>query len=124
MGWLRAIKKKKNPQAAELSQLKEELRRLSEKLESHEGELAEANASIAERTGPSPPSGATSPSLTAGCACWESLPWRTRSSNRRHARSWNVFTNKTFGGSVTAFVPDVAVTKPWMPCLWVSAGAR
>jgi two-component system, NtrC family, sensor kinase len=42
MGWLRAIKKKKNPQAAELSQLKEELRRLSEKLESHEGELAEA----------------------------------------------------------------------------------
>ena len=82
------------------------------------------NASIAERTGPSPPSGPTSPSLTAGCARWESLPWRTRSSNRRHARSWNVFTNKTFWGSVTAFVPDVAVTKPWMPCLWVSAGAR
>jgi hypothetical protein len=41
MGWLRAIKKK-NPQATELSQLKEELRRVSEKLESREGELAEA----------------------------------------------------------------------------------
>jgi len=42
MGWLRAIKQKKNPQAAELSQLKEELRRVSEKLESRDGELAEA----------------------------------------------------------------------------------
>jgi DNA repair ATPase RecN len=42
MGWLRAIEQRKNPQAAELSQLKEELRRVSEKLESHEGELAEA----------------------------------------------------------------------------------
>src|SRR5882724_5102244 len=42
MGWLRAIKQKDNPQATELSQVKEELRRVSEKLESREGELAEA----------------------------------------------------------------------------------
>ena len=42
MGWLRAVKTKKNPQATALSQLKEELRRVSEKLESREGELAEA----------------------------------------------------------------------------------
>jgi signal transduction histidine kinase len=42
MGWLRAVKQKKNPQATELTQLKEELRRVSEKLESREGELAEA----------------------------------------------------------------------------------
>src|SRR5215510_11759194 len=42
MGWPRAIKKKENPQATELSQLKEELRGVSEKLESREGELAEA----------------------------------------------------------------------------------
>jgi signal transduction histidine kinase len=41
MGWLRAIRKKAYPQATELSQLKEELRRVSEKLESREGELAE-----------------------------------------------------------------------------------
>jgi DNA repair ATPase RecN len=41
MGWLRALKKT-NPQATELSQLKEELRRVSEKLESREDELAEA----------------------------------------------------------------------------------
>jgi len=34
MGWLRAIKQKDNPQATELSQLKEELRRVSEKLDS------------------------------------------------------------------------------------------
>ena len=39
------------------------------------------------------------------CARWESLPWRTRSSNRRHARSWNVFTNKTFWGSSYGFRP-------------------
>jgi DNA repair ATPase RecN len=42
MGWLRAIKQKENPQATELSQLKEELHRVSEKLESCESELAEA----------------------------------------------------------------------------------
>jgi DNA repair ATPase RecN len=42
MGWLRAVTQKKKPQATELSQLKEELRRVSEKLESREGELAEA----------------------------------------------------------------------------------
>ena len=42
MEWLRAIKQKENPQATELSLLKEELRRVSEKLESREGELAEA----------------------------------------------------------------------------------
>ena len=42
MEWLRAIKQKENPQATELSQLKEELRRVSEKLESREDELAEA----------------------------------------------------------------------------------
>ena len=42
MGWLKAIKKKRIPQATALSQLKEELRRVSEKLESREGELAEA----------------------------------------------------------------------------------
>jgi signal transduction histidine kinase len=42
MEWLRAIKKKAYPQTAELSQLKEELRRTSQKLESRETELAEA----------------------------------------------------------------------------------
>ena len=42
MGWLKAIKKTKNPQANELSELKEELCRVSEKLESREGELAKA----------------------------------------------------------------------------------
>ena len=42
MGWLRSTKQKDNSQATELSQLKEELRRVSEKLESREGELAEA----------------------------------------------------------------------------------
>jgi signal transduction histidine kinase len=42
MGWLGATRKRKNPQATELSQLKEELRRVSEKLESRECELAEA----------------------------------------------------------------------------------
>jgi signal transduction histidine kinase len=42
MEWLRAIKQKRNPQATELSQFKEELRRISQKLESREGELAEA----------------------------------------------------------------------------------
>jgi DNA repair ATPase RecN len=40
MGWLRAVKKKTDSQATELSQLKEELRRVSEKFESREGELA------------------------------------------------------------------------------------
>ena len=44
MGSLRAVEKEKNPQPTELSQLKEELRRVSEKLESREGELAEALA--------------------------------------------------------------------------------
>jgi signal transduction histidine kinase len=42
MGWLRAIKQSRNRQATELSQLKEELRRVTQKLESREGELAEA----------------------------------------------------------------------------------
>jgi DNA repair ATPase RecN len=42
MGRLRAIKQKRNPQATELSQLKDKLRHVSEKLESREGELAEA----------------------------------------------------------------------------------
>ena len=42
MGWLRAINQKNNPQATELSQLKEELRRVTQKLESREDELAEA----------------------------------------------------------------------------------
>src|SRR5215475_3054336 len=42
MGWLRSTKQKDNSQATELSQLKEELRRVAEKLESREGELAEA----------------------------------------------------------------------------------
>jgi signal transduction histidine kinase len=42
MGWLRAVTQKKNPQATELSQLKEELRRVTQKLESREDELAEA----------------------------------------------------------------------------------
>lgn len=42
MGSLRAVEKEKNPQPTEVSQLKEELRRVSEKLESREGELAEA----------------------------------------------------------------------------------
>src|SRR5262245_39453697 len=42
MGWLRPTKQKDNSQATELSQLKEELRRVSEKLESRESKLAEA----------------------------------------------------------------------------------
>src|SRR5262245_58457055 len=42
MGWLRAIGQKENPQATELSQLKEELRRVTKKLESCEDKLAEA----------------------------------------------------------------------------------
>ena len=42
MGWLRAIKKKSNPQATELSQPKEELGRVSEKFESCQGEFGEA----------------------------------------------------------------------------------
>ena len=42
MARLGITKKKKNPQAAELRQLKEELRRVSEQLESRERELAEA----------------------------------------------------------------------------------
>src|SRR5215468_1724233 len=42
MGWLRAITLKENPQATELSQLKEELRRVTERLASREDELAEA----------------------------------------------------------------------------------
>jgi GAF domain len=42
MGRLGAVRQKRNPQATELSQLKVELRRVSEKLESREGELAEA----------------------------------------------------------------------------------
>jgi hypothetical protein len=42
MGRLGAIKKKKNPQATELSQLKEELRRVAEKFEPHKGKFSEA----------------------------------------------------------------------------------
>ncbi|MGB7952221.1 MAG: hypothetical protein WCH75_31430 [Candidatus Binatia bacterium] len=42
MGWLSAIKQNDNPQATELSRLKEELRRVTENLGSREGELAEA----------------------------------------------------------------------------------
>jgi hypothetical protein len=42
MGRPRSIEKKERPQAAELSQLKEELRRASEKLESREAKLAQA----------------------------------------------------------------------------------
>src|SRR5215510_10534505 len=42
MGWLRAVSQKENPQATEFSQLKEELRRVTQKLESREDELAEA----------------------------------------------------------------------------------
>jgi hypothetical protein len=64
---------------------------------------------IAERTGPSLPSGCTSQSLMAGYNCWESRLWRIRLSNRRHARCWNVSTNKTFWGSVTVFVPHVRI---------------
>jgi hypothetical protein len=42
MGWLGITKKKKDRETTELSQLKEELRRVSERLESRERELAEA----------------------------------------------------------------------------------
>ena len=42
MGWLSGEKKSENSRATELSQLKEELRGVSEKLESRESELAEA----------------------------------------------------------------------------------
>ena len=47
MARLSVTKKKKSPQATELNQLKEELRRVSEKLESRERELAE---SLAQQT--------------------------------------------------------------------------
>ena len=40
MGWLRATKKRKNPQATELSQLKEKLRPVSDTLQAREDELA------------------------------------------------------------------------------------
>jgi signal transduction histidine kinase len=42
MRWLSAVRRKSDPQATELSQLEEELRCVSEKLESRESELAEA----------------------------------------------------------------------------------
>src|SRR5262245_25864397 len=42
MGWLRATKQRENSQATELSQLKEELRRVTQTLKSCEDELAEA----------------------------------------------------------------------------------
>jgi GAF domain-containing protein len=42
MGWLGVIKKKKSPPPTELSQLREELRRVSEQLESCKRQLAEA----------------------------------------------------------------------------------
>jgi hypothetical protein len=42
MGWLRAVTQKKQAQATALSQLKEELRPVTQNLESREGELAEA----------------------------------------------------------------------------------
>jgi DNA repair ATPase RecN len=42
MGWLRAVTRKRNPSASELIQLKEELRRVTEKLEARESELGEA----------------------------------------------------------------------------------
>jgi hypothetical protein len=41
MGWLRAVKQR-NPQVTELRLLKDELHRVTEELESREGELAEA----------------------------------------------------------------------------------
>jgi hypothetical protein len=41
MGWLRAAKKKKNPQATELSRLKEKLRPVSDTLQARD-DLAEA----------------------------------------------------------------------------------
>ena len=43
MGWLGVTKKKNDPETSELNQLKEELRRVSEKLECRERELAEAS---------------------------------------------------------------------------------
>ena len=42
MGWLRAIRQKENPQATGLSRLKEELRDVTQKLESREDKLGEA----------------------------------------------------------------------------------
>jgi len=42
MGWLRAVRQKSSPQATELGRLKDELRCVTEKLESREAELAEA----------------------------------------------------------------------------------
>jgi hypothetical protein len=42
MGWRRATKRKRNPQRTDLSQLKEELGRVSEKFESCQGEFAES----------------------------------------------------------------------------------
>jgi signal transduction histidine kinase len=42
MGWLRAVTRKRNPSASELLQLKEELRRVTGKLEARESELGEA----------------------------------------------------------------------------------
>jgi len=49
---------------------------------------------------------------------------RQAARQERRLRYWNVSTNKTFWGSVTAIVRDEAVTKPWTRCLWESAGAR
>ena len=61
--------------------------------------------STAEPTGPSLPSGPTSPSRMAGSDRWESPPWRTRLSNRRHARYWNASTKQDFLGFSYGFRP-------------------
>jgi hypothetical protein len=64
------------------------------------------------------------PNSMDGCDRWESPPWRTKSSNRRRARFWNASMNRIFWDSVTAFVRDAAVTKPWTPCLWGSRSGK
>src|SRR5215475_7139343 len=48
MGWPKVVKRKTNPQATELSQLKEELRHVSAKLESRESQLETANERLKE----------------------------------------------------------------------------
>src|SRR5262245_47103037 len=48
MGWPKVVKRKTNPQATELSQLKEELRHVSAKLESRESQLDTANERLKE----------------------------------------------------------------------------
>ena len=52
-----------------------------------------------------PPSGRTSLNQMAKCDLWESLRWKTRSSNKRRERSWNVSMKKTSSATNLRSVP-------------------